>query len=47
MIEILSYMYKTWRLGANGYAMLSIGIALGLAFIIAIIITIIKSGRDI
>ena len=47
MIEILSYIYKTWRLGANGYAMLSIGIALGLVFIIAVVVTIIKNGKDI
>lgn len=47
MIEVLSYIYRTWRLGANGYAMLSIGIALGLAFIVAIIVTVIKSGKDI
>lgn len=47
MIEILSYIYKTWRLGSNGYAFASIGIALGLAFITAVIITIIKNNRDI
>lgn len=45
MEMLLSYIYKTWRLSENGYAMLSIGIFLGLCLIVGIVVGIIKNGK--
>ena len=45
MEMLLNYIYKTWRLGDNGYVMLSLGIFVGLCLIVGVIVSIIKNSK--